>query len=129
MELSGLKELLRKNDPRNNEIVSKMKRGNLITRVMPMDWYEGKRYPEVASATGFKVEKIATEGKKYPSLNERHTAAGIEQKFDKDGAPNVLMSEVKKGWVAVSIENLAGGKDFSLFWKALEDPLRYIKKV
>jgi hypothetical protein len=103
------------------DFVNKIKDGRVVTTVIGGDRLSF--YLSAASATGFKVEKIADEGEEFPLLSMK-TKNGIgEQEHDSDGTPKASMIMIKvagKGSIGVSIEKPEGSiEDHNPFWAEL----------
>lgn len=115
---------------RHYELASKVRSEQALTVVIPEDKFSS--YLSAGSANGFKVEKIADEGEEFPSWVPRE---GSEPEIslpygvlhDKDERKSVVRNVKVKGKdnVAVSIEDLKGGKNFSYFW----DNLTHLKRA
>ncbi|KKQ41649.1 MAG: hypothetical protein US59_C0025G0012 [Candidatus Levybacteria bacterium GW2011_GWB1_37_8] len=104
------------------DFISKIKSRKVVTS--NICWDELYSYLDAASATGFKVAKIADEGEEFPYVSVRSVMSRGESRLevDSDGSPKVSMIRVEgKGHIAVAIEKPEGSKDdHAAFWKRLE---------
>lgn len=117
-----MEQSLAKKEPRERktaDLVSKIKRREVVTLSIPKDRLPF--YLEAASATGFKVEKIADEGEEFPFLKMVIGKSGTEKpEYDSDGTPKVSSLKVAgKNFIAVAIEKPKGSVDHNAFWDNL----------
>lgn len=92
---------------KNPDLGPKIKTGEVLTFSIPKESLPF--YLKAGSATGFKVEQIAGEGKKFPHVNWKQRS--LQPEVD-----NVTLPE---GFIGVSIQGPKGKKGFIAFWKRL----------
>lgn len=96
---------------RNVELGAKVASGEVVTTALKED--KLPLYLATASATGFKVEKIAEEGEEFPFLSLDSHNYLHHQKVS-----NIKVKE--GGYIAVSIERPEGSRDHAPFWNNLK---------